>query len=45
VQTTKDLKFHHSVYVVLLDNAVAKHPSILRANPGVIRRSRAFMSE
>src|SRR2546425_2035146 len=33
VQTTKDLKFHHSVYVVLLDNAVAKHPSILRLNP------------
>jgi hypothetical protein len=33
VQTTKHLKFHHSVYVVLLENAVAKHPSILRANP------------
>ena len=33
VQTTKHLKFHHSVYVVLLDNAVAKHPSILRVNP------------
>jgi len=30
---TKDLKFHHSVYVVLLDDAVAKHPSILRVNP------------
>src|SRR6266702_4616104 len=33
VQTTKRLKFHHSVYVVLLDNAVAKHPSISRLNP------------
>ena len=32
-QTSKDLKFHHSVYVVLLDDAVAKHPSILRVNP------------
>jgi predicted GIY-YIG superfamily endonuclease len=30
---TKRLKFHHNVYVVLLDNAVATHPSILRANP------------
>jgi hypothetical protein len=30
---TKHLKFHHSVYVVLLDDAVAKHPSILRLNP------------
>jgi hypothetical protein len=27
------VKFHHSVYVVLLDNSVAKHPSILRVNP------------
>ena len=26
-------KFHHSVYVILLDPAVAKHPSILRLNP------------
>jgi hypothetical protein len=25
--------FHHSVYVVLLRDAVAKHPSILRLNP------------
>lgn len=25
--------FHHNVYVTLLDNAVAKHPSILRQNP------------
>jgi ribosome-binding factor A len=30
---TKQLKFHHSVYVVLLDDTVAKHPSILRVNP------------
>jgi hypothetical protein len=33
LQTSKEQKFHHSVYVVLLDNAVAKHPSILRLNP------------
>jgi hypothetical protein len=33
MQTTKQLKFDHSVYVVLLDDAVAKHPSILRVNP------------
>jgi hypothetical protein len=26
-------KFHHSVYVVLLQSAVAEHPSILRCNP------------
>jgi len=26
--------FHHSVYVVLLDLAVLKHPSIQRLNPG-----------
>ena len=32
--TPKEQKFHHSVYVVLLDHAVAKHTSILRANPG-----------
>jgi hypothetical protein len=31
-QTSKEQKFHHSVYVVLLDHAVARHPSILRAN-------------
>jgi hypothetical protein len=24
---------HHSVYVVLLDDAVAKHPSVVRVNP------------
>jgi hypothetical protein len=33
-QTSKEQKFHHSVYVVLLDNVIAKHSSILRANPG-----------
>ena len=33
VQTPKERKFHHSVYVVLLESAVAKHPSILRLNP------------
>ena len=32
-QTSDEQKFHHSVYVVLLDQAVAKHPSILRLNP------------
>jgi len=32
-QTSKEQKFHHSVYVVLLEDAVAKHPSILRVNP------------
>jgi len=26
-------EFHHNVYVILLDPAVAKHPSVLRANP------------
>jgi hypothetical protein len=25
--------FHHNVYVILLSDAVAKHPSILRLNP------------
>jgi hypothetical protein len=29
----KEKTFHHNVYVVLLGNAVAKHPSILRLNP------------
>ncbi|HEY1476943.1 MAG TPA: hypothetical protein VGF37_04595 [Chthoniobacterales bacterium] len=29
----KEQTFHHSVYVILLDNAVAKHPSIVRLNP------------
>lgn len=33
VQTPKERKFHHSVYVVLLENAVTKHRSILRVNP------------
>src|SRR5438046_3655940 len=33
MQTPRERKFHHSVYVVLLKNAVAKHPSILRLNP------------
>src|SRR5205823_12608232 len=26
-------KFHHSVYVILLDSKVARHPTILRMNP------------
>ena len=29
----KEEDFHHNVYVVLLKDAVAKHPSILRLNP------------
>jgi hypothetical protein len=29
----KEQTFHHSVYVILLSDAVAKHPSILRLNP------------
>jgi hypothetical protein len=29
----KEQSFHHNVYVVLLDDAVAKHASILRLNP------------
>ena len=29
----KEKSFHHNVYVVLLSDAVAKHPSILRLNP------------
>ena len=29
----KEQTFHHNVYVILLDNAVAKHPSVLRLNP------------
>jgi len=33
VPTPKERKFHHSVYVVLLENAVTKHRSILRVNP------------
>jgi hypothetical protein len=31
-QTSKEQKFHHSVYVILLNEAVAKHSSILRLN-------------
>ncbi|MEO5718110.1 MAG: hypothetical protein ABIR29_06010 [Chthoniobacterales bacterium] len=26
-------KFHHSVYVILLDEAVLKHPAVQRLNP------------
>jgi hypothetical protein len=33
MQTSEEQKFHHSVYVVLLEKAVAKHASILRVNP------------
>ena len=29
----KEQDFHHNVYVVLLNDAVMKHPSILRLNP------------
>ena len=29
----KEEDFHHNVYVILLKDAVAKHPSILRLNP------------
>jgi hypothetical protein len=29
----KEQTFHHNVYVILLDNAAAKHRSILRLNP------------
>jgi hypothetical protein len=29
----KEQIFHHNVYVILLDNAAAKHRSILRLNP------------
>src|SRR6476620_11691530 len=30
---TVDESFHHSVYVILLDPSVLRHPSILRLNP------------
>jgi hypothetical protein len=30
---TVDEHFHHSVYVILLDSSVLRHPSILRLNP------------
>jgi hypothetical protein len=29
----KEQTFHHNVYVILLSDAVAKYPSILRLNP------------
>ena len=29
----KEPTFHHSVYVILLDNVVAKHSSIVQLNP------------
>ena len=29
----KEQTFHHNVYVILLDDVVAKHPSILCLNP------------
>ena len=29
----KEQTFHHNVYVILLRDAVSKHPSILRLNP------------
>jgi hypothetical protein len=29
----KEQTFHHSIYVILLRDAVAKHPSILLLNP------------
>ena len=29
----KEKSFHHNVYVVLLSDGVAKHPSVLRLNP------------
>ena len=31
--TAGNENFHHSVYVILLDPAVLRHPSILRLNP------------
>ena len=31
--STAEMNHHHSVYVILLDDAVAKHPSMLRLNP------------
>jgi hypothetical protein len=30
---SEEKNFHHSVYVILLDDKVAKHPTILRLNP------------
>jgi hypothetical protein len=31
--SAEDSAFHHIVYVILLDSAVAKHSSILKLNP------------
>jgi hypothetical protein len=33
IRLPNEQTFHHNVYVILLENAVAKHPSILRINP------------
>jgi hypothetical protein len=33
VRLRKEQAFHHNVYVIRLDDAVAKHSSILRLNP------------
>lgn len=35
---------HHSVYVILLDEAVALHPSVLRLSRGKLRRLRRLFS-
>jgi len=32
--STKQQTFHHNVYVILLNEAATKHPSIVRLNPG-----------
>jgi hypothetical protein len=29
----QERSFHHNVYVILLDDKAAKHPSVLRVNP------------
>ena len=33
IRRPREQTFHHNVYVILLDDAVAKHPSILWLNP------------
>ena len=33
IRRPKEQTFHHNVYVILLDDAIARHPSILRLNP------------
>src|SRR5207248_6281056 len=33
IRQPKEQALHHNVYVILLDDAAAKHPSILRLNP------------